>query len=734
MTSRYARLTLLVGLLLAPVATLAATDSLTSAYAAILRGDYDAGRATLDQALKQGGDAAARQVRDWLNSYDQIVSSRQTLQSQTFQWNIEQARAALAEDRPDRALGFVAQAAPYAEDLPSFGREPWVVDLATRVKVKARECEQAGHWSTALSYYVLLRQIYPDDDDLDDLREKAANHVRLGFLYKDKEALTKQIEGASLDILTKALRQIGNRYYETPDFKQAALGGLDNLITLCETPKLYKFLDGLANAQLRAHFVAGLRDLRAQVDRESKYDAQAIARLFNEVAKLSKGSVELPTGLLVLEYAEGIHQKLDDYTHVIWPADMGDFRKMLMGDFEGVGIQLGLDERSNRLKVVTPLENSPALEAGIQPDDLIIAVDGKTTKGWSTQDAVDNIMGPAGSKVVMTIFRPSTGTEIAFELQRRKIVLTTVRGWHRLPGDGNNWDFMLDKEAGVAYVRLTDFHPDSGREFRAALEEARTQGMRGLVLDIRHNAGGVLDVALDIVSNFIAQGEIVSTRGRTESDSRQVVRGRAAFQDVPVVVLVNEGSASASEILAGALQDHNRAVILGERTFGKGVVQNIVPLPNDAQLKVTIAHYYLPSGRTPQKKPHADLWGVEPDFKLKLTPKEFRRVLEQQRDSYIIHNESASANKPLPPEEQEKLLSALKSDDQDEEDEPQVLTDEDVKLLEADPHEAPATDPQLQTALLLLRVKLASNEPWPQELLAARQARAEIAGQAENVP
>ena len=224
----------------------------------------------------------------------------------------------------------------------------------------------------------------------------------------------------------------------------------------------------------------------------------------------------------------------------------------------------------------------------------------------------------------------------------------------------------------MAYIRLTNFLPKSAEELSAALSMARDQGMKGLVLDVRHNPGGLLDVAIDIVSDFLSSGEVVSTRGRVESDHRERVGGRAPYRDLPLVILVNEGSASASEILAGALQDHDRAVILGERTFGKGSVQHVRRLGNEAQLKLTTALYYLPSGRTPHKSKDAPTWGVDPDWDIELTPKEFRKVLERERESYVIHNDDSAASTQLKDEQRDEMLEALKDDGEEENDDPPV--------------------------------------------------------------
>ena len=724
MSVRYVRCAVLIALWLAPTGALAADDTLGAAYAAILRGDCDTGRVTVDRILEHGVDSKAKQAHDWLAAYFDVVASRNDLKARTLAWNVEQAQKALAEGQTYLALNFAAQAVPYAADPNALAAAPWVAELTAKCKADAKEKQKQDHWTNALGYYLLLQRLYPDSDELREAIERVTQHVRIELTYKDEKALQERLRGVDKGLLRSAIKMIQHLYYREPDFKDLARGALDHLETLCSVTKLRGYLDGLGNPALREHFVRKLADYRAEVDAEKSYSDKDLLRLFNRLADLNKESIELPDELLVVEFMEGVISKLDDYTSMIWPADAVDFDKSMMGGFEGVGIQLGIDERSNRLKVVTPLENSPALEAGIQPDDVIIGVNGQSTAGWTTEDAVKNIMGPGGTEVVLTIQRPRTGEELAFKLVRRRIVITTVRGVERLPGDASAWNYMLDKDAGVAFIRLNSFHPDSKSELTDALEQARKQGMKGLVLDVRHNPGGLLDVAIDIVSTFLEQGDVVSTRGRLESERRERVGGKAAFKDLPLVILVNEGSASASEILAGALQDHHRAIVLGERTFGKGSVQHVRPLNDEARIKLTTALYYLPSGRTPHKSPNAETWGVGPDWPLKLTPKEFRRVIERERETYVIHNEAReSENKVLSEEERAKNLDALKTEDTPKDEAPPPLSDADIKLLESDPNPAPNADPQLETALLLVRVKLAADVPWPPELVSAGQEK-----------
>ena len=719
-----ARFALVLAWLLIPAWAAAGDDTLNAAYAAILRGDYDSGRTAVERVLDTGSNPRAAQVRDWLASYHSVTASRKELKAKTFEWNIAQAQQALADGRAFLALSFVTQAVPYAANREELASYAWVTELTERAKATAQQLEEQDHWTNALNYYLLLSRICPTDDALKEQSEKTARHARIELTYKDEKALQERIRDVDRGLLRSAIKLIDHLYYREPDYREMAEGALDDLTTLCSTTKLRGFLDGLANPALREHFVRRLAEFRNEVAGERGADLgyKDLLRLFNQVSDLNRESIELPEGLLVVEFLDGVISKLDDHTDMIWPADAVDFEKMMMGGFEGVGIQLGIDERSNRLKVVTALENSPALEAGIQPDDVIVAVNSESTANWTTDDAVRRIQGPAGTQVVLTVQRPRSGELIPFKLTRRRITLTTVRGVDRIPGDAKAWNYMLDKDAGVAYIRLTGFHPDSAEELRAALQQAAAQGMKGLVLDVRYNPGGLLDVAVDLVSTFLDEGEVVSTRGRLESERRERVAGKASYKDLPLVILVNDASASASEILAGALQDHHRAMVLGERTFGKGSVQHVRPLSDEAKLKLTTALYYLPSGRSPHKAPKAEKWGVDPDLTLKLTPKELRRVIEHERESFVIHNEDPDReNKALSAEEQAKALGALKAEDAEKDEEPPLLSEADFKLLEADPYEAPKTDPQLENALLLIRVKLAADVPWPQELAAAKQ-------------
>jgi carboxyl-terminal processing protease len=279
-----------------------------------------------------------------------------------------------------------------------------------------------------------------------------------------------------------------------------------------------------------------------------------------------------------------------------------------------------------------------------------------------------------------------------------------VHGVNRLDA-GDAWNYLLDPDQGIAYVRLTGFNPDSQKELARALEQATKQGMKGLVLDLRYNPGGLLDVAVKTVSMFLKDGEVVSTRGRNDRDDKSgdhldVDKGETRYPDLPLIVLVNSGSASASEILAGALQDHNRAVVLGERTYGKGSVQRVLPLGTEARLKLTTALYYLPSG----------------------TPKEARRFIEHDRAAAIISKKAKDKDVAGGGAEQQKsALDDVKADANEKDSEPLLSVDE-IKLLDSDVLKAPDADPLIETALLNMRVKLAGGLPWPRQVAANTKA------------
>ncbi len=318
---------------------------------------------------------------------------------------------------------------------------------------------------------------------------------------------------------------------------------------------------------------------------------------------------------LVEAAIRGMLEPLEDpYSNYISPDELGQFTQVIEQEFGGIGIQVELDPVHHRLTVTSPLPGSPAHKAGIKAGDMILDIEGKTTNGMTLEDAVKLMKGPIGESVKVNVRHLDMKTE-QLTVTRAKIQLKTVLGDVYRP-DGT-WDFMLDKEKKIGYIRLTSFSRETTSELKKALDELVKQGMTALVLDLRNDPGGLLQAATDIADMFLEEGVIVSTKGRNTEPRVFEARKKGTYPNFPMAVLVNRYSASASEILSAALQDHNRAVVVGERTWGKGSVQNVIQMEeNKSALKLTTASYHRPSGKNIHRFKDAletDEWGVMPN-------------------------------------------------------------------------------------------------------------------------
>lgn len=338
---------------------------------------------------------------------------------------------------------------------------------------------------------------------------------------------------------------------------------------------------------------------------------------------------------------------LDPFSDYVPEEEADEFNKMTRGKFGGIGIQIGM--MRGVLMVISPLEDTPAFEAGVLAGDVILEVNGKTTDGITLNDAVKILTGEPGTQVTIKV-RHLTGETVDITITRAIIEVHTVKGPKR--DAENQWTWMLDPERKIAYVRLTGFVDSSSDELRAVLERLVADGMKGLVLDLRFNPGGQLRVAVDVCDLFISEGVIVQTKGRTVPSWEAVAKKEGTLPYFPMVVLANPFSASASEIVAGCLQDHNRAILVGERTFGKGSVQNLIPLEGDkAMLKLTTSKYYLPKGRSIHREEDMtdkDEWGVVPDILVPVKPEEYVAVVRARQEADIVRNDKDGAGKESP--------------------------------------------------------------------------------------
>ncbi len=363
------------------------------------------------------------------------------------------------------------------------------------------------------------------------------------------------------------------------------------------------FLAGVA-AIPAARFLAphfGIALAFAQDDTDAnRADTYRWLTLFGDVFERVRAEyVEpVPDKKLVENALDGMLAGLDPHSAYMDASQFRDMQVQTQGKFGGLGIEVTEDQ--GLIRVISPIDDTPASHAGIQAGDIITALDGKTVEGLPLSKAVDEMRGDPGSKITLTIKRQNIDTPIQVTLERQIIHIQVVKD-HMEPN-------------GIGYLRLTQFTENADSGIREAIASLKKQGggkLRALVLDLRNNPGGLLDQAVSVAGDFVNHGEIVSTRGRHADDSqRWDAKGDDLLPGVPMVVLINNGSASSSEIVAGALQDHHRAVLLGDRSFGKGSVQTVIPLPGGGAMRLTTARYYTPSGHSIQ-----DL-GIAPDIKV----------------------------------------------------------------------------------------------------------------------
>ncbi|MCL2933328.1 MAG: S41 family peptidase [Trichodesmium sp. MAG_R03] len=304
---------------------------------------------------------------------------------------------------------------------------------------------------------------------------------------------------------------------------------------------------------------------------------------------------------------QALNQLDDPYTRFLDPEQFKELTNQTSGEMSGVGMQLKQEELSKAIIVVDVVDNSPAMKAGLLPGDQIQEIDGKSISGLSVSAAAKLIRGDVGTKVVLRVLR-SGYNEFDVDLIRARIELQAVR-----------YDLKQEEDQRIGYIRLQEFSAHAGRQMERAIEDLNNQNPDGYVLDLRGNPGGLLRISIDIARMWMDKGAIVSTVNR-DGDRQELRANRSALTDKPTVVLVDSDSASASEILAGALKDNDRAIVIGDQTFGKALVQSVHSLSDGSGLSVTIAHYYTPKGTDISKK------GVTPNVVLNLTDSQKRRL------------------------------------------------------------------------------------------------------------
>jgi len=447
-------------------------------------------------------------------------------------------------------------------------------------------------------------------------------------------------------------------------------------------------------AAIGAAFVAGVvvgPMVGAGAQEGSRAETYRLLTLFGDVFERIRAEyVEPVNDRDAIENAiQGMLSGLDPHSSYMNPRMFRDMQTQTRGEFGGLGIEVS--QEGGYIKVISPIDDTPAARAGVRPGDLITHLNGNSVQGLSLQEAVEQMRGERGTSIRITIRREGVERPIELAITRAVIRPQVVRS--RLDG------------GDIGYIRLSSFNEQTEAALRREMQQLRQQAgnnLRGIVLDLRNNPGGLLDQAVQVSDDFLDQGEIVSTRARRQEDAqRWNARAGDIAQGLPIVVLINAGSASASEIVAGALQDHRRAVVMGVKSFGKGSVQTVMPIPGNGAMRLTTARYYTPSGRSIQAT------GIEPDIEV-LASREDSAIAAARRDREAdlrraLRNENATpqAQQAPPPRPPLNLPAGL------------------VERVQRQPAEgAPALDPttpetdhQLQQALQLVRGMVAAPNP-----------------------
>lgn len=374
--------------------------------------------------------------------------------------------------------------------------------------------------------------------------------------------------------------------------------------------------------------------------------------------------------------------KLDKHTDYLDPETVRRFETDTRGSFFGIGVQIRKNSTKDLLQVVTPIRGSPAYNAKIQAGDLITTIirevdnEGNklpepeviSTKGMTTEEAVKKIIGKEGTEVKLLIEREGNAKPLEFKLIRGRVEVESVMGYKRTEGD--DWNYLVDPENKICYVRLTQFSSNTARDLESIMKKLAKVGIKGFVLDLRFNPGGLLDQAVKISDLFIDDGLIVTIRPRNGPETSYIGKGDGSYLAFPMVCLVNGGSASASEIVSACLQDHTRAVIIGTRSYGKGSVQTIHRFVTGGVLKLTTASFWRPNGKNLNRSSTAgrdeDEWGVTPDFLVKVTKKQEHDLQDWQREQEIIlppgkRKSGTEAKADFRDEQLERALDYLRS-------------------------------------------------------------------------
>lgn len=667
------------------------------------------------QALLKGYDTdtnVQRLLAD-ISAYSKHQKDHTTVRREAYDKAFANMKKLEVENKLLEALYASIESNGLADDAKAMLQLQPVVDLVNKANKTAEKAQVDHDWLEALSLYRAIELLFDDRGMYKEQVSRVERHLRLLRFYapdeldklyqlrfdrlkkqaqNDKkeddepdepikvtrEPWQKRLKGIQMSMLRQTLSRAAHHHISNPGYTPLLKGGVHALSVMAETPGLGKAFTKFNDAKKVAAFKEGLQTFSKNLNNlKQPINYLEASDYIEKISTLNTMTVELPEAVLVYEMTDGATSQLDDFTSIIWPHDLEQFARNVDGKFYGVGIQIS--SRGNRLTVVSPLEGTPAHAAGIIAGDVIAKVNGVPTDDWTLDKAVREITGPENTSVKLGIERAGQGKLKEFSIKRAEIVIESVKGWDHKPGGG--WDYYVDRKSKIGYVRLTQFIPQTKEGLDNAIAEMeKLDGVNALIIDLRGNPGGLLSSAIDISDRFVGNGTIVSTVNSTGKETRRYTANAGrTLKNMPLAVLVNQGSASASEIVSGAMQDYQRGLIVGTRSFGKGSVQDLYPIDGrSAALKLTTQYYRLPAGRIIHRKPGGKIWGIEPDVAVKMTTTQVANLIKYRQDVDVIREGAGN--------------------------------DEDGKPLVASRILTEGKDPQLSAAVLILKTELLADE------------------------
>jgi carboxyl-terminal processing protease len=652
----------------------------------IYQGKFEDARSLIDSVEQPQEDEQIwlESLRKIIDEYVTIDQRRKSTWEKQYNEQLESLKKFQADPNTDTddindissVLAVVASAEEYADEAQKqkLLSDPFVKEIFQKAKAKSAEYEAKGDWlESYITCYSWLGAIDEENQQYSDYSEQLIEKANIVSSFQDSpcETSNERYEGVKKEMFIQAINALNFNYVNPVDYRQMSLKAIKRCKMLAEVMEAsYEQIQennqnfARPRSDQLSTWSAFLDALLDEVNQSlTGVTKDKFLEIFDKVLALNDVSVELSPNVLIAQFTEAALSSLDPYTVMVWPQQVQEFEKIMTNEFTGVGIEI--TKEKGLLTVTSLLPDTPAYYSGLDAGDIIEAADGEDTKDMSLTCAVRKITGPAGTEVTLTVKSPGDEQNRDITITRAKIVVPTIRGWQRTEQGG--WLYVIDDENKIGYIRLTSFSSDTASNLERALVDLEAQGMRGLILDLRFNSGGLLDSAVAITDKFVGEGLIVSTRSRFGIPTYPVAHGRGTHPGYPLVVLINRYSASASEIVAGALADpkHERAVLVGERTHGKGSVQGIAHYPDgNGQLKYTMAYYHLPSGqrvesRDAMEKLGRDDWGVGPDVEVEFKSNEFRERLDiQRKNDVLVKADHDVAEVPLEKHSSEDVLAA----------------------------------------------------------------------------